>query len=382
MNLLKGSLQDELDLFFKHINNTDFDERYVSKAAFCKARKNLSHTAFIETNRSLIQSFYENITYKTWRGFRLTAIDGSTLKLPSTEGVSEHFGRRIPTEVPQARISSRYDVLNKICLELLVDPWYGDERHMAHKHLKQVDDKDLVLYDRGYPCFSLYADHKKRNSQFVMRLAKNWSRETIDFENSNSTDKIIELNSHRPETKQRCINNNVPTDSIKVRLLKVTLSTGEVELLITSLLNKTQYPKNIFKNLYALRWGVEEDYKIKKIWMEYENFTGKSAETVLQDIFAKVYTQNIAGIISFAATPAVTELSKNRKYEYQVNQVQALSKLKNNLFRFTIRGAVKVVSNLIKLFSITVEPVRPGRAEKRKHQFRKKCFYPQYKTIR
>ncbi|KKL75224.1 hypothetical protein LCGC14_2057010 [marine sediment metagenome] len=382
MNLLKGSLQDELDLFFKNINSTEFEERYVSKAAFSKARANLSHTTFIDANENLVNSFYEKVDYRKWNGFRLTAIDGSTLKLPPSQYVSDHFGRRIPSEVPQAKISSRFDVLNKVCLELLVDPWNGDERNMAHRHLEHVENHDLILYDRGYPCFSLYADHKKRNSQFVMRLAKNWSKETIAFETSNARDKTIEIYPHRPETKQRCLDNNVSTESVKVRLLKVKLPTGEDELLITSLLDKSAHPLGVFKDLYSLRWGIEEDYKTKKVWMEYENFSGKSAESVLQDIFAKMYAQNIVAVISFAAKPLIDKNCKDRKYEYQTNQPQALSKIKNNLFKLTKRSAISLMTSLIHIFSITIEPIRPNRKEKRKHKIRKRTFYPQYKTIR
>ena len=173
MNLLKGSLQDELDLFFKHINKSDFEDRFVSKAAFSKARANLCHTTFIDTNRELLDSFYQKMDYEKWNGFRLSAIDGSTLKLPPSKSVEEHFGRRISTEVPQARISSWYDVLNKVCIEQMIEPWNADERDLAHRHIEKADQQDLILYDRGYPCFSLYAAHKAKNIQFVMRLPRN-----------------------------------------------------------------------------------------------------------------------------------------------------------------------------------------------------------------
>lgn len=64
MNLLKGSLQDELDLFFKNYNGLDVEKRIVSKAALCKARKNLLHSAFIELNQHLVGQFYEKIEFK------------------------------------------------------------------------------------------------------------------------------------------------------------------------------------------------------------------------------------------------------------------------------------------------------------------------------
>lgn len=186
----------------------------------------------------------------------------------------------------------------------------------------------------------------------------------------------------RPETKKRCVANNVLTDPIKIRFIKVKLSNGLEELLVTSLLNKKKYPRKEFKGLYALRWSIEEDYKTKKVWMEYENFSGKSSESVLQDIFAKLYTQNVAAIIAFAAIPIVQSHCSGRKYDYQINRAQVISKMKHCLFKLTTRTANKMICYLIELFAKTVEPIRPNRKNVRKPKIRQRQFYPQYKTIR
>ena len=205
------------------------------------------------------------------------------------------------------------------------------------------------------------------------------SRETIEFEKSAQLDKLIELKAHRPETKRRCQKNGVPPTALKLRLIKVKLDSGAEELLITSLVDKRQYPKRLFKDLYHLRWGIEEDYKLKKVWAEYENFSGKSAISVLQDLHAKNYTQNIAAVIAFAAKPIK---NNKRKHQYQINRAQTLSKLKNNIYGLTKRCSMKLIFKLIEIFSKTLEPIRLGRKEARPHRFRKRSFYPQYKTIR
>jgi hypothetical protein len=42
-----------------------------------------------------------------------------------------------------------------------------------------------------------------------------------------------------------------------VRLVTVTLNTGEYEVLVTSLADELTYPNELFKELYYLRWGIE-----------------------------------------------------------------------------------------------------------------------------
>ena len=380
--MLKASLQDELDAFFKYVNNQEYEKRVVSKTALCQARKNLSHTTFIELNKHLIDGFYQEIAYKRWKGYRLNAIDGSTLQLPRNEAVRVYFGAQGGNEVPQARLSSRYDILNDLCIELIVEPIDADERAMAHQHVASTDHSDLLLYDRGYPCFSLFSAHRASNSQFVMRLARKFSRETTAFELSELLDEIITLSPRRAETKQRCIHRGVSTESMKLRLIKVVLDNEDTEILVTSLLDENVYPHEDFKSLYALRWAVEEDYKTKKVWMEYENFTGKSVESVFQDIFAKAFVQNIAALIAWNATPFLEKRYGHRKHKYKVNKVQAISKMKHCLFRFTTKKAYQTIQSLIEVFVLTVEPIRPDRSFERKKKFRQRQLYPQYKTVR
>lgn len=382
MNLLKGSLQDELDAFFKHVNNQDYEKRVVSKAALCKARQNLSHSTFIELNKHLIENFYDQLDYKKWKGFRLNAIDGSTLQLPRNKDMHEHFGAQTGKSVPQARLSSRYDILNEICIDLIVEPICADERAMAHRHVEETGHDDLLLYDRGYPCFSLFSAHRTYQSQFVMRLAKKFSKETTAFEQSESLDEVIVLPARRPETKRRCQNHGVSAEAIKVRLIKVPLDNGDMEILATSLLDAERYPREDFKSLYALRWAVEEDYKTKKVWLEFENFSGKSVESVYQDVYAKRFVQNIAALIAWQAKPIVETKYHHRKHDYKINKARAISKLKNCFFRLTTDHAPIVIQSLIEIFVITVEPIRPNRSFKRRPKCRQRLFYPQYKTVR
>lgn len=45
-----------------------------------------------------------------------------------------------------------------------------------------------------------------------------------------------------------------------MRLIRVDLPSGEIEILMTSLLDSQIYPAKIFKELYFLRWKIETFY--------------------------------------------------------------------------------------------------------------------------
>ncbi len=78
LNMLTKTLQIELDRFFQVLKGLDRPEQAaqvapeeVSKHAFFKARKKVSEQAFIHLNERLVDEFYTDNTYKTWKGFRV-----------------------------------------------------------------------------------------------------------------------------------------------------------------------------------------------------------------------------------------------------------------------------------------------------------------------
>jgi len=88
--LRKGvkSLQLTLNEWFDGL-----DAASVTASAFSQARHRLRHTAFIELNReAVVKACYEDGGHRLHRGFRLLAIDGSTIRLPDFPDVAGDFG--------------------------------------------------------------------------------------------------------------------------------------------------------------------------------------------------------------------------------------------------------------------------------------------------
>jgi hypothetical protein len=142
-------------------------------------------------------------------------------------------------------------------------------------------------------------------------------------------------------------------------------------------MDKDLYPHEVFKELYHLRWTVEENYKTAKCRIEIENFSGKSAESVYQDFHAKVFTMNLTAAITHPAQDVIASENGQKKYAYQINVTQALSKQKDSIVLLFIRSNIKELLNkLLDLFISTIEPIKPGRKYPRKHSIQRKGFYP------
>ena len=387
MNFIKRSYQDELDGFFQALKGFEVSKRIVSKVALSKARMKLKYEAFVELNRHLIDFFYRDYQPITWQGLNLLAIDGSTARLPRIKEIAEHFGvwhSKGGTECPIARVSQMFDVLNNISIDAIISPKSVGERELAAQHFLNLLPADLILLDRGYPAYWLFNLILSLGSNFCARISCTKWKIIRKFYHSGKKEQIIYLPAPPTSIKQ-CLEMGLDTKPLRLRLVRVQLDTGETEILITSLTDSDLYPAHIFDELYHQRWPVEEDYKKAKCWIEIENFSGKSVLSVYQDFHAKIFSKNLTSALAHPTREIVRQASEGKKYEYQINFAQALSKTKDVivlLFDRSKEAAILLISQLHEIFIKTIEPIRPGRKFPRNHKVYRRCFYYCYKPIR
>jgi len=383
LNLRKGSIGDELDRFFEILHEEPLAES-VSASAFCQARKKLNPNALIGLGEPLLAGFEEHFSPRLWHGFRLLAVDGSTARLPNTDDVIATFGE--PPEgssVPLARLSRLYDVLNDLVIVADIESRHVGERVLAGEYLAAARANDLHLYDRGYPAFWLFSLHRQEQRHFCARMAVDFSREVTAFVAGGEKSEVVWF-SPTAEARKQCQLYGLSCEPIALRLMRVKLKGGEIEVLATSLLDEDAYPTAWFKPLYHLRWGVEEGYKREKCRVELENFSGLSAQVIKQDFYAKIFVLNLTAVLSWVAQAIADRLYKARKRPYRVNFANALSKIKDNLVRlFLLDSAAPLLTPLVLAMAGSVEAVRPDRSYPRKLKPAKlHGFHPNYKRCR
>jgi hypothetical protein len=385
LNAIRGSYQDQLDRFFKILFRLDVASRVVSKAALTKARMKLKYQAFVELNQQLNAFFEKNFNPKTWFGFRLLIIDGSTIRLPRCEDIAKHFGVwkvRQGRPSPMARISQLYDTLNKITVDALISPKHIGERELAAQHLLNIMPSDLVLLDPGYPAWWLFALIISLDANFCARMSCTKWKIVRSFLQSNAKERIIFL--PPPITSIKTAQQmGLDLSPLKVRLIRIEKA-GKVQVLMTSLTDTKLYPYEVFADLYHKRWPVEEDYKIIKCRIEMENFSGQSALSVYQDFHSKVLLKNLVSVFSLPVNDVLANSTANRKYDYQINFTQAISKSKDVivlLFQQTTSKLTQLIESLQDIFLKTIEPIRPGREYPRRRTISPRKYYLNYKPI-
>lgn len=126
---------------------------------------------------------------------------------------------------------------------------FGHSKLLSHKsHWKK---NDLIIYDRGYPSYDFKYEHIKSGINYLIKVQKNHSKIVSSFILSEKRTLIVDVFSQGKHTFEG--KDYYKTTSIEVRLIRVDLPGGEIEILMTSLLDSQIYPSNIFKELYFLR---------------------------------------------------------------------------------------------------------------------------------
>lgn len=385
----KSSLQREMDKFLKDASDSEFAIRSITKSAFSQSRKQLKPEAFLELNDIICRDFYSQVRYLGYHEHRVLSIDGTRLLLPNSADITEEFGTtgygpNADAQRSLATTSFLYDVGNYLIVDAQVADKKGSEQSLVLKHLDKTSAGDLLLMDRGYPNKAMFSILLSKGVHFCVRMKENWWLQVKAFFESAAMEEevVFELSNKDMGTYQSAYPGM--QKSVMCRLVKVILDNGTTEILCTSLLNKEKYPLKDFKEIYHLRWGGEEGFKMYKSRVQIEAFTGKTAVAVKQDIFAKAMMMSLCAAFAFPIEQKVKqeyETACENKHPQKINRTNAYANTRNIATSLLIKEKVNQAINAFDAIVYqTREIIRPNRSNPRNHR-PPKPFYMNYKDL-
>lgn len=341
-----------------------------SEAAFCKARRKINYTAFEELCQVSAKEFYCAATEaKRYQGFRVWAIDGSKINLPTNPATLEEFDSE-PFKCgsrAQSLASCLYDVLNAVVLDAAMERVDANERELASRHIAAlgkyceeagIDKKnELITLDRGYPSEELISQIMSAGFRFVARANKdNFWKEVSGVD---TEDAIIQ----RGTMQLRVVR-------VKLAQPEQTVS-GKTETMATFLTNLTEEEFSVedISNLYRLRWKIETNYGFLKSRIELENFTGLTPLCLRQDFYAALYLSNLIACMKYDTAADAAQYSRDKKYEYKLNYTEAYRELRKDIFDLVLCDSRSsfyyAYRKLRKRICETLIPIRDNRHPKR-----------------
>jgi hypothetical protein len=368
--LLRRSVKS-LQIILNEFNRREELER-VSASAFSQARKKFKHTAFIELlQECVVAPFYADDDYEKFQGYRVLAIDGSSIRLPNTKEIRKEFGQiqnknRFRTSTHnEAKISVLYDLLNRLPLEGVLSRARTNDAPLAEQHLSCLGRRDLVVLDRGYASYALFAKILEKNAAFIVRCPRRRFGDGAGlFSCATHESKLVNL---KPSGK--LVNNQTLPSSLQVRFVRLLLPTGEVEVLVTSLLDERLFPVQQISQLYRQRWGVETFFHVLKSRLCLEHFSGRSVEAVRQDFYSTLYLSALESVITADAELSLKR--KNTRHRQKVNKAISFHVIKDRALDIVFNNGIPTSTALEQLTSLFLQAptlIRPLRCNARQQR--------------
>lgn len=307
----------------------------VTKQAFSKARKNISHKLFEELNNRLVKEIYKKYKIKRYNEkYIILAIDGTTIEIPNTEEMRETFGKtksqKGAKQNARASASCIYDSLNEIIVRTKLEKYNTSEREMAKEMIEETKEiykpeETIYIMDRGYYAKWMVGYFIKNRMKFIFRVSKGVLKKYYE---EIETDEIVRIKvkdfcKGALETSEE-VKMFEGQEEIRLRLTKIELATKEIEYIVTNI-EDIKYSE--MKELYFKRWKIEINYDLLKNKIGIENFSGRSEITIYQDYYARILNANIGSLI---VQSTAKKRSKKGK-EYQVNKNKLIGLYKKQI---------------------------------------------------
>ena len=283
----------------------ELDFPKVSKQAVSKARQGIIPSLFQDLFTLSVDIFYKSIDKrKRWRDrFHIYAVDGSRISLPNSKSNFENYSEMFSKKNPKRRWSMAlcsviYDVCNDFIVHGLLKNYLGSERHAALQHCKDLEslnlfDNSILIFDRGYYSEDMFRYFSEKGYLCVMRL-----RDKYKLSRQCTGDNVLVLYGDPKKG----------TADINVRVISVKLDGGETEYLATSVFDSLLTAED-FRELYFMRWPIEQKYGELKNQFMMEEFSGATSTSIEQEFFINLLLSNLAALIKASADEMIEKKS-------------------------------------------------------------------------
>lgn len=352
----------------------DYDPNVCSKSAFVQKRNKITDYTF----EYLLKEFVKTIeSPKTYNGYRLFAVDGSTLNIPYNpkDPLTYVLHQNNHKGYNSLHLNGLFDLCNKLYFDVVIQKGKNMNEYRALVDMvdrSEISDNTILIADRGYESYNVFAHINEKKWNYLIRgkdITSNGIAAALSLPNSDEFDETINLILTRKQTKEvkkhkeiyRFLPHTMPFDyfnednkfyNMSFRVVRIKISDGVYETLFTNL-DRTTFSSDEIKYLYHMRWGIETAYRELKHIIGLTAFHSKKVAFNIQEIYARLVMYNFCEMI---ISPIIIK-KMDRKHLYQLNFTMAF----NICIKFLRDPENKRQLKVEELIRKYVEPIRPGR---------------------
>lgn len=357
--------------------------------AYCQARKRLPEKFFSSVVRNVGRKLEDQVQEKwLWKGHHVYMFDGTTTLMPDTPENQDAYPQTSKQKpgagMPLARVAAVISLSCGVVLDLGFAKYAGKnqgEVSLLHKLSGIFSAGDVLLADCLMCNWRVLFSFKDRGVDVVTRLNK--AHRTADFRRGKRLGKDDHIVRWKKPTSIRSV--DWPTyhtfpDSIVVREARVYIKQPGFRtrsiIVVTTLLDPVQYPKEELASLYRARWHNELDLRSIKSVMQMECLRCKTPELVRKEIWTHVLAYNLIRTIMAQAASRYELLPRTISFKGTLQTLEAFQPMlavrgeSNRLFR------QRLYEELLEAIVTHRVGDRPDRIEPRRIKRRHKHYVP------
>jgi hypothetical protein len=291
------------------------------------------------------------------KGHRVVACDGAKVNVRRSDELWDALGGPEGGHCPQMLLSTLYDVLSGVPLDVRVAPTGCSERAELLAMLDRLHPGDILVLDRGYPSYEILRELLRRGIHFVIRNPARSTFKAVErFLDEGKTDGIINI---CPPRKPQATE-----ESILVRI-HVTHRDGLPPLILLTDLSLDEFPGPELEEVYRSRWAVEEFYKVAKgEYLGQGQFHAMTLRGLKQEVYAFALFVALTRQLTATAAKAAETSARNISQKGSILAVAAY--LTRLLLEQQPAEFGRIMHHVLDRIARNTTKLRPGRSYPRR----------------
>jgi Transposase DDE domain len=342
--------------------------------SYCKARQRLPLKVVTDLTRGVGQEVDQRAEHAwTWKGRSVQLVDGTTVSMPDTEANQEAFPQprtqKAGVGFPIARLVAVISLATGVVRELALGPYKGKqtgETALFRSLWDRFRAGDITVGDRYFASFFGIAPLLHRGVDGLFRMHQ---RRNYDFRRGRRLgveDHVVGWTKPaRPEWMDAALYAELP-DELLIRELRVKVQRVgyrvEELVLVTTLLDAQEYPKEEVADLYLERWNIELDLRAIKCVLHMDVLRCERPAMVEKEIWMHLLAYNLIRKLISRAAGAHGKEPRNLSFK---GALQALEAFRESLQWTRGERRALIWEGMLRVIASYEVGDRPNRVEPR-----------------
>jgi hypothetical protein len=294
----------------------------ASSSAYCQARGRLPDKLFEKIFSDTACVLEEKVDKdRLWYGKRVRVVDGTSISIPDTPENQTVYPQpscqKPGCGFPMMRILAVFSLASGALLSYVQGPLSDGENSLLKKIIKTFSPGDIILADRGFCSFAIFAELIAMSVDALIRMREKIIKNYVVIRKFGKDDCIIKWLRPMPLRNEKHLPEALYLRMTKYRICRPGFRTESVTVL-TTLTDHSSFPSQEFAELYVRRWQAEINLRHLKTTLGMDILKCLSPEMIKKELAMHLIAYNLIRDLMFQAAAVHSAQLRSISFKYSM----------------------------------------------------------------